>query len=245
MQCIRFRTSRPLSTWESRSEHALVHKRCTLHAVHVWAQSARANTFLSWVRWATVEMEASARLAVLVSLLRSGRLLKAWRSFEKAIDMQRSEQGERCLQRLALADSWCRWRRALSTEVTIAIAPLPPKPTGSATADIEDTADVNMPFHRDGAPPEGGLSSSCARVMERLANIKAAMAPTATPTTEAELVAELREARFAAQMGDTDLEREGARARVRLLQQRLSACGFREGGATVTPTGTVSVTSVM
>ena len=59
--------------------------------------------------------------------------------------------------------------------------------------------------------------------MERLAKIKTAVAPRAVaPMTEAELLAELKEARFAAQMGDTDLEREGARARVRLLLQRLS-----------------------
>jgi hypothetical protein len=38
-----------------------------------------------------------------------------------------------------------------------------------------------------------------------------------------ELIAQLKEARFTAQMGETDLEREGGRARVRLLQAQLNA----------------------
>ena len=43
------------------------------------------------------------------------------------------------------------------------------------------------------------------------------------PTVSREgLVAQLKEARFAAQMGETDLEKEGGRARVRLLQAQLA-----------------------
>ena len=80
-------------------------------------------------------------------------------------------------------------------------------------------------------------------MLDRLAAIKAAVSgptPAAVPDTSSstsssfaspqlhddpereELIAQLKEARFAAQMGETEIEREGGRARVRLLQAQLS-----------------------
>ena len=89
--------------------------------------------------------------------------------------------------------------------------------------------------------------ASSPSLLERLAAIKAAVrgpTPARVPDTSSstssslessqpieeseptvsreELVAQLKEARFAAQMGETDLEKEGGRARVRLLQAQLA-----------------------
>ena len=63
-------------------------------------QRAVSGAFFSWMVRATMILERSAREAVLVSLLRSGFLLKAWRRFAGAIEEEVRIRAHLCLQRL-------------------------------------------------------------------------------------------------------------------------------------------------
>ena len=250
-------------SWRARAARWSAELNRQLGADYHVQQRAVSGAFFSWMVRATMILERSAREAVLVSLLRSGFLLKAWRRFAGAIEEEVRIRADLCLQRLAVADAFRRWttqmvpcasakRDVAALAVSSMADPFDDAPTAAdVVSALADTSAVPMPSAAgtveivpspDRPDGNGEASSPSSRkasdspsaakstgiteedsVMERLAKIKTAVAPRAVaPMTEAELLAELKEARFAAQMGDTDLEREGARARVRLLLQRLS-----------------------
>ena len=134
-------------SWRARAARWSAELNRQLGADYHVQQRAVSGAFFSWMVRATMILERSAREAVLVSLLRSGFLLKAWRRFAGAIEEEVRIRADLCLQRLAVADAFRRW----TTQMV---------PCASAKRDVAALAVSSMADPFDDAPTAADVVSA-------------------------------------------------------------------------------------